>query len=177
ARSGRGLRWRADRLRLRGIRPQRRSDRYRSAEVSMPGIRILTSAALLFAAGAAAAADAGLRAELERVAQRRIFFGHQSVGVTAPLTDVQGGAKGLLKRLLGRAPYGAVENLRREQYNALLRAAYRGREPIFDLARVESIAPDGRAVTAQWNGSVVPVLAPAFTDDGGHLNAPGRLRA
>ena len=235
----------------------------------MPGIRILTSAALLFAAGAAAAADAGLRAELERVAQRRIFFGHQSVGVnlldgmaqlaanegvplsvgdafiaengdplrklrsfeeamaqrpapvevalmkfcyvdftpetdakalfaryratldrlrskypgttfvhvTAPLADVQGGAKGLLKRLLGRAPYGAVENLRREQYNALLRAAYRGREPIFDLARVESIAPDGRAVTAQWNGSVVPVLAPAFTDDGGHLNAPGRLRA
>jgi hypothetical protein len=235
----------------------------------MRGIRFLTSAALMLAAGAGGAADAGLRAELERLAQRRIFFGHQSVGVnlldgmaqlaasegvplsvghafiaengdprrklrsfeeamgqqpapvevalmkfcyadfsaetdaqalfaryratlgllrskyprttfvhvTAPLTDVQGGAKGLLKRLLGRAPYGALENIRREEYNRLLREAYGGREPIFDLARVESTAPDGSAVTAQWNGSVVPALAPAFTDDGGHLNGAGKLRA
>jgi hypothetical protein len=254
----------------------------------MPGIRILkgTALALALAAGAgtgARAADAGLRAELERVAQRRIFFGHQSVGlnlldglaqlaaaegvplrvaevpaadkvapaslghafvaengdplrklqsferamgqqptrvevalvkfcyvdfsadtdakalfaryrasidvlrsrhpgttfvhVTAPLTEVQGGAKGLLKRLLGRAPYGTVENVRREEYNALLRETYGGREPIFDLARIESVAPDGTAVTTQWKGRVVPAMAPVFTEDGGHLNAAGKLRA
>jgi lysophospholipase L1-like esterase len=241
----------------------------------MPGMRVLKSAALAVAVAAggasagAGAADAALHADLERVAQRRIFFGHQSVGVnlleglaqlaaservplhvadafiaengdplrklqsfeeamaqqpkpvevalmkfcyvdftaetdasalfaryratidrlrakypgttfvhvTAPLTDVQGGAKGLLKRLLGRAPYGTVENVRREQYNALLRASYRGREPIFDLARIESTAPDGRAVTTEWKGSVVPAMAPAFTDDGGHLNAAGKQRA
>jgi lysophospholipase L1-like esterase len=257
----------------------------------MSEIRVLTSTALAFAVAAAAAgaadsaraADAGLRAELERVAQRRIFFGHQSVGVnlldgvaqlaaaegvplrvaeaasasrvaaatlghafvaengnplrklqsfelamgqqptpvevalvklcyvdftaetdvktlfaryrdtidrlrsrhpgttfvhvTAPLTDVQQGAKALLKRLLGHAPYGTIENVRRAQYNNLLREAYRGREPIFDLARVESTAPDGTTVTTEWKDSVVPAMAPAFTDDGGHLNAAGKLRA
>jgi hypothetical protein len=99
------------------------------------------------------------------------------VHVTAPLTTMEGGPKALLKRLLGRAPYGIVENLRREEYNALLRQAYRGREPIFDLAQVESTSKDGSAVTVEWNGRVAPVMAAAFTDDGGHLNAEGRVRA
>lgn len=99
------------------------------------------------------------------------------VHVTAPLTTAQGGPKALVKRLLGRAPSGIIENLRREEYNALLRQAYRGREAIFDLARVESTAPDGTALTAEWKGNVVPAMAPEFTDDGGHLNAAGKLRA
>lgn len=99
------------------------------------------------------------------------------VHVTAPLTVVQGGAKESLKRLLGRAPHETIENMRREEYNTLLRQAYREREPLFDLARVESIAPDGTAVTAEWKGSVVPAMAPVYTDDGGHLNAAGKLRA
>lgn len=99
------------------------------------------------------------------------------VHVTAPLTDVQGGPKALLKRLLGRAPYGTVENLRREEYNTLLRERYLGSEPVFDLARIESTAPDGTAVTVEWNGRVAPAMAPAYTDDGGHLNAAGKLRA
>ena len=86
-------------------------------------------------------------------------------------------AKAWLKRLFGRAPYGTVENLRREEYNALLRAAYQGREPIFDLARLESTAPDGAAVTVQWQGRAAPAMDPAYSDDGGHLNATGRLRA
>lgn len=99
------------------------------------------------------------------------------VHVTAPLTIVQGGFKGSLKRLLGRAPYGSIENIRREEYNTLLRQTYMGREPLFDLARVESTAPDGTAVTGEWKGSVAPAMTPAYTDDGGHLNAAGRLRA
>lgn len=99
------------------------------------------------------------------------------VHVTAPITTVRGGAREILKQLLGRAPYGAIENIRREEFNALLRQAYREREPIFDLARIESTAPDGTAVTAEWKGSVAPALAPAYTDDGSHLNAAGKLRA
>jgi hypothetical protein len=99
------------------------------------------------------------------------------IHVTAPLTDVQRGPKALLKRLLGRAPYGAIENIRREEYNALLRKTYQGREPIFDLARVESTAPDGTPVTVEWNGSTAPAMAPAFTSDGSHLNDAGKLRA
>ena len=99
------------------------------------------------------------------------------VHVTAPLTNVQSGLKESLKKLIGRAPYGTIENIRREEYNALLRHAYQGREPVFDLARAESIAPDGTAATVEWQGSIAPVMAPAYTDDGGHLNAAGKLRA
>lgn len=99
------------------------------------------------------------------------------VHVTAPLTDVQAGPKVFLQRLLGRPPYGTLENMRREEYNALLRDAYRGREPVFDLARVESTDSSGTTVTVRWKDRSAPVMAPENTDDGGHLNAAGRLRA
>lgn len=99
------------------------------------------------------------------------------VHVTAPLTIVQDGIKDSLKRLIGRAPYGTIENIRREEYNTLLRETYSGHEPLFDLARVESTAPDGTAVSVKWKGSVAPAMSPAYTDDGGHLNATGKLRA
>ena len=99
------------------------------------------------------------------------------VHVTAPLTTAQTGFKALAKRLLGRAPYGTIENVRRAQYNELLRRAYAGREPLFDLARVESIAPDGSAATVEWQGSIVPAMAGAYTDDGGHLNRAGEALA
>lgn len=97
------------------------------------------------------------------------------VHVTAPLASEQGGTKAFVKRLLGRG--GAIKNVRREEYNSLLRKAYQGREPIFDLARVESTAPDGAEVTVEWNGIVAPAMAPVYTDDGGHLNSVGKLRA
>lgn len=96
--------------------------------------------------------------------------------VTTPLTTVQAGVKGLAKRLLGRQPYGLAENARREAYNDLLRAAYGG-GPLFDLARVESTRPDGSRETVEQDGRAVPALVPAYTDDGGHLNDLGRLRA
>jgi len=99
------------------------------------------------------------------------------VHVTAPLTAVPGGPKEFLKRLLGRPPAGAAENGRREDYNALVRRAYQGREPLFDLAAVESTRPDGSRVTVDLDGRAVPVLFPAYTYDDGHLNGEGQLRA
>jgi len=99
------------------------------------------------------------------------------VHVTVPLTVVQGGPKAWVKRLLGRKPYGAAENARREEFNDLLRQAYRGREPIFDIARLESTGPDGTPELASGAGKPVPALVAAYTDDGGHLNRAGRLRA
>jgi hypothetical protein len=98
------------------------------------------------------------------------------VHVTVPLTSVQAGWKAAVKSLLGRAPYGYLENARREEFNALLRAAYQGHEPLFDLARVESTAPDGGLATAVVNGRPVPALVPSYTDDGGHLSGVGRRR-
>jgi hypothetical protein len=99
------------------------------------------------------------------------------VHVTAPLTLAQVGAKAALKRLLGKAPAGILDNLRRQEYNDLLRKTYQGREPIFDLARVESTSPDGKPVSSEWQGKTVPYLAAAYTDDGGHLNDLGKRRA
>jgi hypothetical protein len=99
------------------------------------------------------------------------------VHVTTPLTTVQGGVKGALKRLLGKAPYGLLENARRDEYNALLRAAYRGREPFFDLAETESTRADGTRETADWQGRAVPALVPAYPRDGAHLAGEGQRRA
>ena len=97
------------------------------------------------------------------------------VHVTAPLTSEKSGPKEFLKRLLGRG--GSAVNVHREEYNSLLRKTYQGREPIFDLARVESTAPNGTAVTVEWNSIVAPTMDPVYTNDGGHLNAEGKLRA
>lgn len=99
------------------------------------------------------------------------------VHVTTPLTTVQGGIKGALKRLVGKAPYGVLENARRNEYNALLRAAYQGREPFFDLAGTESTRADGSGETADWHGLAVPALVPAYTRDGAHLAGEGQRRA
>jgi len=80
--------------------------------------------------------------------------------------------------MLGRAPYGTIENLRREEYNTLLRRAFRGREPIFDLARVESTAPDGTTASVNWNGHERAGHGRGNTPTtGGHLNAKGKLLA
>lgn len=108
-----------------------------------------------------------------RARNPRTIFVH----ATLPLTTVQTGPKAWVKRLIGRSPYGTVENVRRDEYNRLLRATYAGREPVFDLARIESTAPDGTLVTVTWNGLTAPALSPAYTEDGGHLNARGRLLA
>jgi len=96
------------------------------------------------------------------------------VHLTVPLTTVQSGWKAFVKSLLGRAPYGFEENVRREEYNALMRQAYQGKEPFLDVARLESTAPDGRAETTTVKGRSVPSLVPAYTDDGGHLAGAGR---
>lgn len=98
------------------------------------------------------------------------------VHVTAPLTIAQSGLKATIKRLIGRVPYGVIENQRREEYNILLRQAYQGHEPVFDLARAESTAPDGTAVIVEWKGTASPTMAAAYTDDGGHLNGVGKQR-
>ncbi len=98
------------------------------------------------------------------------------VHVTVPLAAVQRGPKAWAKRLLGRPVYGTADNARREEYNALLRAAYGGREPVFDLAALESTRPDGSRETFEHDGRQVPALVPEYTDDGGHLNGPAAER-
>jgi hypothetical protein len=120
----------------------------------------------------------GLFAEYQ-AAMQRIRSAHPRtviVHVTTPLTVVEAGPRGMVKRLLRRAPAGLRENARRDEFNQLLRRAYTGNEPVFDLALLECTAPDGRGETHRYNGHEIPALLPAYTQDGGHLNGIGRQR-
>jgi hypothetical protein len=97
------------------------------------------------------------------------------VHVTAPLTTAEGGIKALAKDLLGRDT-SEGQNARREEFNALMRHAYQSTGRLFDLALVEATGPDGQRRVFAWKGQGVAALTPAYTDDGGHLNAQGRRR-
>lgn len=124
-----------------------------------------------------ASTDAGAlfdayQATFERLEKK--FPGVVFVRVTAPLTTVQGGAKGLLKRALGKPLAGQLENAQRHAFNQRLRTAARASgKKLFDLAALESQRPDG---TVEQDSNGVPALAPEYTDDGGHLIGPAQQR-
>jgi hypothetical protein len=96
------------------------------------------------------------------------------IHVTVPLTAAEPLPKALAKRLM-RKPSSETMNGVRERFNDLLRTTYRGKEPIFDLAAIESTAPDGRRLLAQVGARKIPMLIPSYTHDGEHLNETGRV--
>jgi hypothetical protein len=98
------------------------------------------------------------------------------VHVTMPLMTAQSGPRAGIKSIFGRAPAGYEANLRRETFNEMMRREYSGREPVFDLAALESTEPGGQAVTTSFRGVTAPALFEGYTTDGGHLNAAGRRR-
>lgn len=91
--------------------------------------------------------------------------------VTVPLNRTHTGLKGFLISMLRPQPR-MDNNLARERFNNRLRDRYNGL--VFDLARLEATAPDGRLCTVIHQGSRVPSLCSSYTHDGGHLNASGR---
>lgn len=95
---------------------------------------------------------------------------------TAPLTTVETTMKAGVKRLLGRKSV-RDDAVARHRYNALVRTAYAGREPLFDIARVESTRADGSLATVVSNGEQLEIMAEENTRDGGHLNERGRVIA
>ncbi len=96
------------------------------------------------------------------------------VHLTIPLKTVQTGLKVPIKKILGKSVTGYDDNIKRNEYNELLRHEYLGKEPLFDLAYYESIANDGAQSTFTAKGKTYYFLNPAFTNDGGHLNEMGR---
>jgi lysophospholipase L1-like esterase len=56
----------------------------------------------------------------------------------------------------------------------LVRAAFADREPLFDIARVESTGPGRHPVFFEEKGQKIETLAPEYTSDGGHLNERGQ---
>lgn len=93
---------------------------------------------------------------------------------TVPLITDSPSLKNTIKRFLGRGETFLGENIKKNEYNGLLLKEFGGKEPVFDLARVESTRPDGTRVTCTKDGKTFLCLNPDFTYDGGHLNAKGR---
>jgi hypothetical protein len=99
----------------------------------------------------------------------RVRFVH----VTVPLTVTKMSLRSLAKSVLGKED----NNIKRNKFNDLLRREYAGRDPIFDLAKIESTLPDGSRSSFTKGGETYYSLAPAYSDDGGHLNDQGKRAA
>lgn len=107
---------------------------------------------------------------------KRTFPKLTFVHVTIPLKTIDGGIKGMVKKVLGKS-VGEEANVKRTHYNELLRKEYAGKDPIFDLAAFESTTPDGARIQGVKNGAGYEALYPPYSDDGEHLNREGRRRA
>jgi hypothetical protein len=98
---------------------------------------------------------------------------------TAPLLrKTNSSFKGWIKKMLGKQDgfFANSHNIARNEFNELLRREYDGKEPLFDLAKVESTHPDGTRETFKEDGKTYFSLVPEYTDDGGHLNEAGRKK-
>ncbi len=111
------------------------------------------------------------RANLDRLKKKhpKTKFVH----VTVPLVVVQSGPRAWIKKLIGRKIGGYDDNIQRNAYNKLMRNAYTGLEPLFDLAQYESTRPDGSSMQFAMRGENYFSLVPEYASDGRHLNKQG----
>ena len=96
------------------------------------------------------------------------------VHLTMPIMIQEKGMKSTMKRMLGKHVMGYEDNLRRQEYNMMIRSEYGGREPLFDIALIESTHRDGTREEYEQDGVKYYALVPEYTSDGGHLNEVGR---
>jgi len=84
--------------------------------------------------------------------------------------------KSFIKRLLGRGEdfFNDAHNIKRNQFNGMLLEEYQSKEPIFDIAKIESTFLNGSRCSFNLNGKTYYSLVPEYTNDGGHLNEKGR---
>jgi len=99
------------------------------------------------------------------------------IHITVPLRIVQTGPKAWIKKIIGRPVGGYDDNIKRTEFNELLIKEYDGKEPIYDLAKIESTRSDGTRETFSKDGKTYYALVPDYTYDGGHLNETGRKKA
>ena len=95
---------------------------------------------------------------------------------TTPLTQRQTGIKASIKKLIGRPVGGVDDNIKRNEYNEMLRKEYEGKGSLFDIAKIESTFPDGTRCSFTKDGKTYYSMVPEYTYDGGHLNETGRKK-
>jgi hypothetical protein len=97
------------------------------------------------------------------------------VHVTVPLMVQETSWKTVLKQSLGSDTiWEFQDNAARGRFNELIRAEYLGVEPVFDIARLESTASDGKRELFVYRGKEFEALLPQYSTDGGHLNETGK---
>ena len=109
-------------------------------------------------------------------ALRRDFPDVTFVTATVPLTTRPSTLSKIKQRVTGNDAYGAAANAARERLNALIRNQYAG-DHLFDVAAVESTAPDGSRVSGHCGGQPYFALHHSYAGDAGHLNGEGSRRA
>ena len=67
-----------------------------------------------------------------------------------------------------------MDKIKRYELNRLIVQEYGGKEPLFDIALIESTLPNGRRTTFSKDGKDYYYLHDEYTDDGGHLNEQAR---
>ncbi|MFW0795345.1 hypothetical protein AAFP30_16140 [Gordonia sp. CPCC 205515] len=93
------------------------------------------------------------------------------IHTTVPVTMEAPLKKRVKIRLGGSERLGQAENVAREKYSNLIRNTYG--EDVFDLAAIESTAPDGQREEMKYMGGTYFTLYPEYASDLGHLNAKG----
>ncbi|MBI1302914.1 MAG: hypothetical protein GC172_03890 [Phycisphaera sp.] len=93
------------------------------------------------------------------------------VHCTAPLREPDHGARAAIRRMVGAGSDAA--NATRGRYNDALRKRFAG-EVFFDIARAESMRPDGTEATVLVNGERWPALASEYGSGSRDLTDEGR---
>ncbi|MDZ7833609.1 MAG: hypothetical protein U5L07_17825 [Desulfobacterales bacterium] len=94
---------------------------------------------------------------------------------TAPLKTTKTSWKTWIKKLIGKELiWEYADNIKRNEFNELVRGEYEASGKLLDIARIESTRPDGTRETFEMDGSTYAALVPSYTYDGGHLNETGR---
>jgi len=89
---------------------------------------------------------------------------------TVPAMAVQKGWRAAAKKVLGRAPYGYLQNIKLFEFNEKILTEFDGILPVFDLGGIEVTRPDGSRETYRHKGSDYPCMPDYYASDYGHLN-------
>jgi hypothetical protein len=101
-------------------------------------------------------------------------FWHLTVPICGHDKNPKTAIKSSLKAILGRKTW-LDDNMKRQQYNTLLKDAHSQKHDVFDLACAETTNAQGLRCYVLGKGKEqVCVLLSEYTSDGGHLNTQGK---
>jgi lysophospholipase L1-like esterase len=95
------------------------------------------------------------------------------IHTTVPLRHSPDSVGVWIRELMGKPNNSKLDNVKRNQFNQLLRSNYM-QSPIVDIAASESTYPDGTREAFKMDGQTYYSLIGEYTNDGGHLNENGR---